>query len=47
MIWENTYKDLSEHQIATAYLFEQMMVGNKFIYDINDAMQDMIIAYSE
>ena len=46
IVWENNYKNLSEHQIATAHLFEEMLCKNNFIYDANDAIQDMIIAYS-
>jgi len=46
IVWKNNYKNLSEHQIATAHLFEEMLYKNNFIYDANDAIQDMIIAYS-
>ena len=45
--WRNKYIGLSEHQIATAYLLEEMLVNNNFIYTVDDAIQDMAIAYSQ
>ena len=47
LTWQNNYKNLSEHQIGTAYLFEEMLIKNKFIYGIGDTIQDMMISYSE
>ena len=47
LTWSTSYKGLSEHQIATAYMFDEMIVNNKFIYGVDDAIQDMVISYSE
>jgi len=47
IVWENKYKDLSEQQLATAYLFEEMLVKGNIIYSVEDTIQDMVIAYSE
>ena len=47
IVWENTYKGLSEQQIATAHMFEEMLVKEAIIYTPGDAIQDMAIAYSE
>lgn len=47
IVWENAHKGLSEQQIATAHLFEEMLVKETIIYGPGDAIQDMAIAYSE
>jgi len=47
VVWENKYSGLSEYQLATAYLFEEMLVNENIIYGVDDAIQDMIIAYTQ
>ena len=47
LTWQNNYKNLSEHQIGTAHLFEEMLIKGKFIYGVSDTIQDMTISYSE
>lgn len=47
IVWENKYNGLSEHQIATGYLFEEMLIKGNIIYSAEDAIQDMIIAYTQ
>ena len=47
VVWENKYNGLSEYQLATAHLFEEMLVNENIIYGVDDAIQDMIIAYTQ
>tara|TARA_R110000765_G_scaffold413376_1_gene513383 strand:+ start:193 stop:1218 length:1026 start_codon:yes stop_codon:yes gene_type:complete len=44
--WKNTYGQLSEHQLARAHLFEEMLINENIIYPPESAIQDMIIAYA-
>lgn len=44
--WKNEYGQLSEHQLATAYLFEEMLINENITYPVESAIQDMIIAYA-
>jgi hypothetical protein len=44
--WENKYGKLSEHQIATAYLFDEMIIKDNLFYSPDSALEDMIISYA-
>lgn len=44
--WKNKYGKLSEHQLATAYLLDEMIVKNNLFYSPDSALEDMIISYA-
>ena len=44
--WKNKFGDLSEHQLATAHLFQEMLINDNFFYSVDSAMQDMVVSYA-
>jgi len=44
--WKNNYGKLSEHQIATAYLFDEMIIKDNLFYSPESALEDMVISYA-
>tara|TARA_R110002072_G_scaffold11127_2_gene50659 strand:- start:987 stop:1991 length:1005 start_codon:yes stop_codon:yes gene_type:complete len=44
--WKNKIGELSEHQLATAHLFQEMLINDNMFYSVDNAMQDMVVSYA-